>query len=386
MKKQSKFIRNPLSIALGYYFSEERKPSTSKEIADVVGIGDSFYRMIEIGSAFIHPSKALDITKAFSKQGIKLGALSTYLVVTQIYESNKNSIDEIKETLEELNTDEKLKKLLTIFNPVWEYLGEYENLRDLDSQIKAKINEKMKDLLYTDQVYNEIKEFLCCYDDYAISILDKYSKNESELNTIFYELPTIYLDYVKNFILQTTKLPVRINFNEIRIWENDNIDNFSSIYALVSRHEIITHEKVLEDYKYKYLWGKNFHEARFIFLDDGIEASQIKSNFITNLKKSYGKILPRDFDEKMNKIIIKTCPATNNSVNTILGDKKANNNYDTFWVFTFSQSNEQYGFVSNAELDKKIKNYEIFYDGKSLNYTETKTKFEIIETLWNSID
>jgi len=373
--KTDKKIKNPLSIMLGVFLAKERNKlpdnNSSKEMSKTIGIGESFYRMIEAGSANIHPSRVLDIIRAFPLSEINLDALCKYLVAIQIVETNLSSYNTFENAISELSiADEKFQKLFKNFEPDWK---------------------EIKNLPYTTNLYNELKDFLTNYDDYASSSTEILEKQENILNNVFYELPTIYFDYVENFIKQTKKLPVRIHFDELREWEKDHMNDFSSIYAIIRNHNIVTHKENLNTYLYDYLWGKEFDNACFIFLEDEKNASDIKKIFEKNLKSSYVKknINSRlnNFDNKIKKIKFKTYKKNNAEVNEVLNETNNKNekiNYDAIWCFTLKANNEKIGFVAKAKQHESIPDYQFFIDGKSLNYYDTKKKQKIIQNLWEN--
>jgi len=377
-----KIKNNPLSIVLGMYLSRERNKlpdnNSSKEIAQKIGFtGISFYRMIEAGLANLHPSKVLDVLKAFPLSNINLDAFCKYLVAIQLVETRLNSYAEFNDAIYQLSVaDEKLKKLFNVLKPAFKEI--------------EKNPQEFKDAFISEKYYNEIKEYLSNYEQYAMTASDILEKKETIITNMSYELPTIYYDYVENFIVETNKLPLRINFEDLHKWEDRLQDEFRSIYAIVRNHNIVTHQENLKSYIYNYLWGKKFEKAYFIFLEDSKSPKDLKEIFIKNLKKSITKIKPErltDFDIKMTKVIFGTCKKGSSIAQSLLTESKQNEdvNYDAFWCFTLD-NDKLVGFVAKAKQHEKFPEYEIFNDGKSLNYTDTKNKLNILRNFWEKND
>jgi len=61
-------VKNPLAQALGLVLQSTRDKMggiSSSEIASRLGLAASHYRMIEAGSAILHPSRAIKIVQTF---------------------------------------------------------------------------------------------------------------------------------------------------------------------------------------------------------------------------------------------------------------------------------------------------------------------------------
>ena len=74
--RSSATFKNPLAQAFGETLKRQRKNSgkTSEEIADTIGIGRSYYRLVESGTNHLHISKAVNLVTAF-QEVIKLDAV-----------------------------------------------------------------------------------------------------------------------------------------------------------------------------------------------------------------------------------------------------------------------------------------------------------------------
>jgi len=94
-----KLIRlNPLSVLIGRVIQRERNIMglTSDEVAHELGLGPSFWRLIESGVNNPHPNKAFGITKIFSRfEYIPLCVLLTTLSLSKTYREDEESIREL---------------------------------------------------------------------------------------------------------------------------------------------------------------------------------------------------------------------------------------------------------------------------------------------------
>jgi hypothetical protein len=378
-KDETRIEKNPLSIALGTFFARERNllRDNSKEMANKIGIGESFYRMIEAGSANLHPSRVLQVIKAFPNSSINLDALCKFLVAIQMVESNLSTYETFRQAINDLvAADNKIQKLFKVFEPVWKVMqnGNYE----------------VKDLFDTDMVYNELREFMTNYEYYATSSIETSEVKLQNINTIFENLPTIYFDYVEDFVQRTQELPTRIRFSDLWKWEDKNRKNFKSQYCISRDHENVTSLENLRRYKYRYLWENQYIETNMIFLTDE-PVDKIRKRFETNLRKSLTESNDieklNDFDERILKVHFKTCPVDNAEVIQALSgmdldaseESEQMRMYDAVWVFTLVNNNN-IGFLSIISKDD-VK----LVEGVNLNHSKTIEKLDIMKKLWESI-
>ncbi|MCK4998016.1 MAG: helix-turn-helix transcriptional regulator, partial [Anaerohalosphaera sp.] len=107
-------IKNPLAQALGLVFQGMRDKMggvSSSDIASMLGLAASHYRMIEAGSAILQPSRAIRIVQTFDT--IEFVPLCQVLVCQQILDSVKGSITDMRTSAELLaEASPGLSKLL----------------------------------------------------------------------------------------------------------------------------------------------------------------------------------------------------------------------------------------------------------------------------------
>ena len=86
--------KNPLLLTFGIALRSRRteKGMTAREIADSMGIAESYYRLVESGIHTFHINKAIALTKAFEGT-FDFNAVSKLLISISIFESMKKDYD-----------------------------------------------------------------------------------------------------------------------------------------------------------------------------------------------------------------------------------------------------------------------------------------------------
>ena len=88
--------KNPLAQAFGIVLQSTRDKMggvSSSEVAGLLGLAASHYRMIEAGSAILQSSRAVKVIQTF--ETIEFVPLCQILVAIQILDSAKQSINDI---------------------------------------------------------------------------------------------------------------------------------------------------------------------------------------------------------------------------------------------------------------------------------------------------
>ncbi len=377
--KEEKISINPLSVLLGAYLAKERNllRMNSKDMANQIGIGESFYRMIEAGLANLHPSRVLDFIKSFPNSQINFDAICKFLVAVQMVENNLSSYDQLKKVIDEMSAaDFKLQKLFAVMEPVWNEL--------------KKGNEEIKPLIESEVFLNELQDFLTRYELYAVNPKESSETVVQNANNIFRTIPTIYFDFVEDIVTRTQELPVRIRFSDLWKWEERNSSKFKEHYGIFRDHSSITNYENLRKYKYLYLWQGQHIATYFIFLNTDVSAEKIKSVFEKNLRRSltegdYTNEL-QTFDEKMKKIRFKCCPPDHTEIIDLLtgsyfddSENPYDKVHDAFWVFRLVNGNN-IGFLASIEKET----YKPF-EGINLGFDDTVNKLDGMKKLWDAL-
>lgn len=364
----TKIEKNPLSQALGAFLRKERDlmRKTSNEIAKEINIGASFYRMIEAGSANIHPSRVLNIINSFPNSGIELNSLCKYLVAIQMIEPSLNSYQELRQAIDNLSeADGEFERLFKAFESVLTY-------------IKAGDSEKVKEYIDDENLNNELREFLTS----KFYELEPEKRLDQKLNELIDDTPSFYLDFALNTLQSLHQLPMSIITSDLWHWEEKNKDNIVSRYCISKNHNYVTSLKNLLRYHYTHLWSPDFKTENFIFIDDENSSDQLKNLFNKNLKNSLkesgltNKL--ENADTYLKKVIFRTGSSDNKKLLNLL-ESHEGNSYDAVWIYIM-KNNNHIGIL--AEIDK---NDLKLIKGTSLKFKETIDKLDEIKLLWNEL-
>jgi hypothetical protein len=393
MSATQTLYKNPLAQAFGIVLRRQRDimDKTSDEVADILGIGRSFYRLIESGTNNMHVSKTIALVDAFEER-IKFDAVSKILMAISFMEvSAKRAVEDgmhyaegLKLAVEKLAEYDQ-EKLHLLFKPFID--------NKIFDQIKSASADNIAALIESHNLDKTLSDFLMNYEHFGQS--SEHVQNEF-LNTFFDNIPTYYVEFLTNMRENLLSLPVRIGFRELNNnWEVKHQDNFTHLYAVVRHPTQILHLENLKNYQFKYLWGENFKAAKFIFVENNLEGKEIttsvaKDLFTKNLKQSYDLTggVPDDFDDKLRKIEFKV--ATENDRADYLEllrnvDEEDNlqiDFYDATWAFTLLNSNSV-GFQSKEELQKA--DFYRLKEGICLNYISTFSFIKNFKALWDKM-
>jgi transcriptional regulator with XRE-family HTH domain len=370
-KELQRIDKNPLSLVLGAYLRKERDMlrKTSNQVAQEIEIGSSFYRMIEAGSANLHPSRLLKILNAFPNSGIEFDLLSKYIVAIQMVETNLGSLDDLRRTVSELMAaDADFEKLFKFFDPIW-HLFE-QNKQDL-----------VKKHLDNDVIYYELREFLS-NRNYE---MEPEKRLNQELNELIDQTPSFYLEFALNTLKSLQVLPATIFFSELWKWEEQHLKDFSSLYGVVKDHNGVTDKQNLNRYQYKYLWEDQFQQVNLLFIENHKTAKAIKQIFEQNLLESLKKNADKNqkyidsFEKAMRKVHIKVCPTKNPYTDKFIVVENDPTSYNAMWIFSMINNNN-IGFLSyiNPESAQIVQ-------GTSLRYKDTTARLEAMKSIWNEI-
>lgn len=372
--------KNLLSVAFGNYLSKERAAlvnSKSKDIAPDIGISDSLYRMIESGSARIHPKYILDFIRVFNGSNIQFDAFAELILLIQFLDSYTETYSKYHSALKELK--EKATKYNKLLESV-EYLlievqkSKPKNIQDLENNV----SENIKSFLSLGNLYNKTQ----------VEIQESYPSN------FFKNIPTHQMEIfekIKQYVLLQPKSYTAITSWD---WEKNNMPLFTNCIILDKQPDIITGLKNLTNYRYEYLWQSGFHKTSILFI--GNETSiTYKNLFKLNLRKSLealslkdntkiggdAKEMLKDFDEIIDKKVEVKCISTQED--KILAAKilKATeeNPYNAAWVFSldnfFNVGVRAIVEGDDARLAK----------GDYLTFDDTLTTLKELTDLWNKI-
>lgn len=371
--------KNLLSVALGIYLSKERAGlpnSKSKEVAADIGISDSLYRMIETGSARIHPKYILDFMRVFYGSKIQFDAFAELIFLIQFLDSSTESYSEYHKALIELKGN--AAKYNNLLESVEYLLIEVQKSKPKNTQdLENNITENIKAFLSLGNLYNKTQ----------VEIQKSYPSN------FFKNIPTHQMEIfekIKEYVLQQPKSYTAItSWN----WEKNNIKLFKNCIILDNQPEIITGLKNLTKYRYEYLWQPNFDKTCILFISDET-STKYKDLFKKNLKKALetlskensekgddAKEKLKNFDEIIdNKVEIK-CISTEEDKLLAAKIFKAtfDDPYNAAWVFSL-ENFFNVGVRAIVEGDDAR-----LAKGDYLTFDDTLTILKELTDLWNKI-
>jgi hypothetical protein len=371
--------KNLLSVALGNYLIKERAAlinSKSKDVAAAIGISDSLYRMIEAGSARIHPKYILDFIKVFNASSIQFNAFAEIIFLIQFLDSFTDNANKYSGALNNLLT--KTNKYIKILEPLEQLSLELQKSKPKNVEVLQAV------------IVEELKSFL--------SLGDLHSKTQSEIqesypDTFFKDIPTNQVgifEKIKEFVLTQ---PRTYSSATSWDWEKNNKTFFKNCFILDKQPEIITGLKNLSNYRYEYLWEANFEKTCILFISNETPEKH-KDVFKKNLKKSFDNRSKQNdvegqrakerlitFDKIIDeKIEMKCISAESDKIeaNKILKATESNN-YNAAWVFSLSNF-LNVGVRAILEGDEAR-----LTQGDYLTFEETYTILKELEELWKRV-
>ena len=387
------YPKNPLAQALGMVLKRRREIMglTSSDIAELIGLGASYYRLIESGNNNLHISNTFKLSEAFQGK-IDLNAISSFISLTYYAEAvakkryqeaekekqnNKEKLvafsEGFKEALIEIGQtrkEEKLDALCTVLlnSDIFSLLGD-PNSQEKDSDVKKELGKS--------SFVFELEDFLFNYEDFH---KPKDQQQDDYLTEFLNDIPSIYLEYLSESKDGLMRLPVTIGWQGLWEWEEESKEKFKSLIAVLKESELLNNQDNLNRYKYTYLWEKDFQGINFIYLDDK-KPKAVKEKFKKFLKNSLKKSENTkryldDFEDKMDLVEFKYCPKEEFDSSIFRNDDEE---YNATWIFNL-HNKSNIGFTAKINpVDAKMT------EGLSLPYRKTKTNLIYLEELWNSI-
>ncbi len=370
-------IRNPLAQALGLVLQNTRDKMggiSSSEIASLLNLAASHYRMIEAGSAILQPSRAIKIIQTFDT--IEFIPLCQVLIAIQIIDSAKDSVEDMRTItalLKEANPS--MSKVLEKFDNLW-------------STIKSKEPAQVSRQLVTDGIVKELETFLTTEPviltaeqiDNFMTPTYRYPMSGqlySKIGNILQGVAPFYLDTVLQLVDNLKGITPRVTAEELAKWESRHKNRISHIIGIVRNPEVILG---VETFDYSFLWEENFQKMLIIHRDPpGDKTVSIQNQIAKHLRKrfeteriKYEREL-EIFDKVIKqKLLISHGKQNKEKIDAILLHKQIPMN--NLWVYLMNNG-YVVPFIDNATVDLPTDN---LY-GTSLAYDETCEKLTFIK-------
>ena len=376
-------IKNPLAQALGLVFQGMRDKMggvSSSQIASMLGLAASHYRMIEAGSAILQPSRAIKVVQTFDT--IEFVPLCQTLVSLQILDSVKHTISDMRTSAGLLvESTPALAKILKKLDGVFEIIEQQPPsvvARHIES---SGLKDELNSFLTTTPVAftsDQIDNFMAPTYEYPIS-----GQLYSKIGNILQGVAPFYLDTVLQMINNLKDVTPRVTASELAKWEATRKNQFSHIIGIV-RDPVIMMD--FSTFDYNYLWDESFKKILIIYQNvQADSATSIHQRICGLLRKRFESERVRyereleTFDEVLSeKLKIKSGAGSSECIDDILlyRDMPMNN----LWAYVM-ESGYVVPFIDNAIIEASSS--DIY--GSSLGYDETCQKLIKIRQLCSEV-
>ena len=375
--------KNPLAQTLGIVFQNMRDKTggtSSSQIASLLGLAASHYRMIEAGSAILQPARAVKIVQAF--ETIEFIPLCQILVSIQVLDSVKHSVGDMKTTASLLmEANPALCKVLEKFDGLWEMIEICQGSVVAKEIVALGIEKELDTFLTTEPVsftVDEIDNFMTPTYQHPIS-----GQLYGKIGNILHGVAPFYLDTVLQLIDNLKNITPRVTAGELARWESLHENRISHIIGIIREPEIILDASTFD---YTYLWEQNFKKILIIHRNkpkDPVETITqklyrcIREKYESQRVKYERKL--ETFDEIVNeKIKIKFAKNSTAQIDEILMSEGMRMN--NLWVYIMVNG-YVVPFIDNATVDSDTTD---LY-GTSMDYDETCHKLVNIRKLCSDI-
>lgn len=391
-------LKNPVAEVFGEMLRRQRSISgrSSEEIADLIGIGRSYYRLVESGSNNLHISKAIKLVSAF-EDVYKFDAVSKLLLAISYMEVTANKfIQEAKDNKENVavaysNGLMKASEELSQYDERLKIIFKKFHSLDFFSIKEKEVERKDDSKLSNKDIIALMLEYLTNYDNFGKAT--EIAHNEF-IRSYLNDVPAFYLEYLTRHKEQLLKMPIRINFSELWRWEEENKNSLRKMICVIKNHRFVFSSENLSKYKYKHLWAPQYEEVLFIVNSDARKASVYKAEFKKLLKQSLTESgefeLLDTIDEKMRKVHVKCYPFNSNQ-NALIEEKlteifelkqfnelsKNMDNPEPGAVWVHNLENYGVGFFALAEKDTSR-----LVEGVGLTLNEVAAKTQDFYDMW----
>ena len=376
-------IRNPLAQALGIVLQGMRDKAggiSSSQIASLLGLAASHYRMIEAGSAILQPSRAVRVVQTFGI--IEFIPLCQLLVSIQVLDSARNSVQDMKTTAQLLTeANPAMRSIFEKFDKLWAVIETSEHSIVAKEIVSMGIDNELETFLTTEPVCftaDEIDNFMSPTYQHPIS-----GQLYSKIGNILHGVAPFYLDTVLQLIDNLKNITPRVTAGELAKWESLHKNRIANIIGVIREPEIVLD---FSTFDYSYLWEQNFGKILIICQNrpkDKHESIEqriykcIREKYETERVK-YEREL-ETFDTVVNdKLKVAFAEDKSDEIDQILISK--NMRFNNLWVYIIDNG-YVVPFIDNAALDSV--NTDIY--GTSLDYDETCEKLVNIRKLCNGI-
>ena len=376
-------FRNPLAQALGLVFQGIRDKMggiSSGQVASLLGLAASHYRMIEAGSALLQPARAIRVVQTFDT--IEFVPLCQVLVATQILDAAKQSINDMRTTLELIKeANPLLGKALASFDRLWPVIETGQPSSVAKKLLSSGLVKELTTFLTTEPVTmtaGQIENFMTPTYQYPIS-----GQLYNKIGNILQGVAPFYLDTILQLTDNLRGITPRVTPEELARWEAGHKTRISHIIGIIRKPEIILD---VNTFDYSFLWQENFQKMLIIHRDETpTRTESIHKSIAEKLRQRYEAERAKyerelqDFDRVVNeKLMIRSGRTMAKKIDQILAYRDIHMN--NLWVYIMANG-YVVPFIDNASPGSEAPN---LY-GSSLAYDETCDKLVHIREICSDI-
>lgn len=219
-------LKNPLAQAFGMVLRiyRDRIGKSSDEIAENMGIGGSYYRLIESGANNLHISKVVALADAFEGK-FDFDAVSKLLMALSIMEAIAKSnveagirySESLKLAAEKLSEYDRSK-----FGLLFNLFAKNRIFEIMDT----KSSDTVSELIKSQSIDKCVEQFLVNYKDFGKTL--DVVQNEYATNFLR-DIPTFYSHFLTEIKEALLRMPVMLGFDALWQWE-EKINHFLDPY------------------------------------------------------------------------------------------------------------------------------------------------------------
>jgi transcriptional regulator with XRE-family HTH domain len=343
---------NPLQRMLGTFLRLERARLgySTKEVADRLGLNDTYYRLAESGRAALNQSLVFKLIEVFAtssapthdSRAISFNRFALFLVGAHwvgaemaLQPSKMHQAKHSMEALASLDSD---------FQIFHEKTKPYFELHEVDDQKR----------FLEDVAAPEVGDFLR---------LEAYGQPTNAVEDLMglNDLPTLNIDILLDLKKSLTSR-LFIHTHELAAgWESERGTQFKSCRGIFIGSHLIINENNLGMFHYDYLSSERYKDCRYIFIDSIDNKSKMEKNFIDWINNGRSKLpyLSPVSEKEINKIKFVWIDESEREKYSVISNilSQDSNDYQAYWSFEL-HSGLQVSFVGvqggNVEIIRNL--------------------------------
>lgn len=398
MRVKQKF-RNPIGLAFGLVCRAERKAlnMSVEAVSAALGIKPSFYKLVENGTNYLHVNKSPSVVQAFNG-GMDLDGVTKVLMAISHSESMTRGV--IADEASSLRTQyhqafSDSMRLLSEIDPkkLGSLLLPYRRQEIVDDLISLPAK-AVKNVLKENELIEIMTKFLKHYVSFGQMV---HAGIPDALMSKLESVPSMYLDFVSEFVGRLANLPAKLGFEEMWRWERENQHLFRESWCIMNCAENIVSETNLKRYQHKYLWAKEFKTAKILFID-GPGSDVLKQDFEsilltiinrkasddseTNTGREKSKCRLNTFDEAMGKLSLRSLSENDKGLETfhMVRSELLPEPYSAFWVFVHHDNTLSGFYAKVTGKDHPVRT--MLSEGVSLDQRQASRNLQLLKQLW----